>query len=85
MTDRLTLGDLRRLVERLGGQSDDVPVKISITMRGLSVNTGSFPGGPQHSPLTASVFARHTSIGQTMGYHSGMGPASHILIEGEMS
>lgn len=82
MAECRTLGDLRRLVESLAGQSDSVPVELQIAVPGLSVPGGSFPTGREWSPVFLRASAISYAVGQSSGYHPGMGPASHILIEG---
>lgn len=81
MTD-MTLGDLRRLLERVADQDDSVPVKVSVALPGLTVDSGHFPTGPNPQPVVASGPATHGRIGQTDGYMAGRGPAKFILIQG---
>lgn len=78
--DDLTLGDLRKAVDRLADQDDDVPIKILLSLPGFHVN---LPGSQRLSP---SVEIEGTASGirimQAPGYIANYGPTPGIVIVG---
>lgn len=83
MENTLNLGDLRKLVERLEGQSDEVGVEVIVTVPGLQVSCPTSNWARSESrPLEVRGSATSVKVRQMDGYHVGYGPAAGVVIFG---